>query len=87
MKHLLTQEPGPVLTYFDTSKSGLGAVLLQEEKPVASASKALNETEENYAQKEKELNAVLFGCKRFHQYLYGCQVDHKSLKSIMQKNT
>uniref|UniRef100_A0A671WXU4 Gypsy retrotransposon integrase-like protein 1 n=1 Tax=Sparus aurata TaxID=8175 RepID=A0A671WXU4_SPAAU len=99
VKDLLTQEPGPVLTYFDhtkdvklqvdASKCGLGAVLLQEEKPVAYASKALTETEENYAQIEKELYAVLFGCKRFHQYLYGPQVvvesDHKPLESIMRK--
>ena len=99
VKDLLTQEPGPVLTYFDhtkdvklqvdASKCGLGAVLLQGEKPVAYASKALTETEENYAQIEKELYAVLFGCKRFHQYLYGRQVvvesDHKPLESIMRK--
>ena len=99
VKNLLTQEPGPVLTFFDhtkdvklqvdPSKCGLGAVLLQGEKPVAYASKALNETEQNYAQIEKELYAVLFGCKRFHQYLYGRQVivesDHKPLEAIMRK--
>ena len=99
VKDILTQEPGPVLTYFDhtkdvklqvdASKHGLGAVLLQEEKPVSYASKTLTETEENYAQIEKELYAVPFGCRRFHQYLYGRQVivesDHKPLESIMRK--
>lgn len=99
VKDLLTQEPGPVLTYFDynkevklqvdASKHGLGAVLLQDEKPVAYASKTLNDTEVNYAQIEKELFAVLFGCKRFHQYLYGRHVivesDHKPLESVMRK--
>uniref|UniRef100_A0AAQ4QML5 Reverse transcriptase RNase H-like domain-containing protein n=1 Tax=Gasterosteus aculeatus aculeatus TaxID=481459 RepID=A0AAQ4QML5_GASAC len=99
IKDLITQEPGPVLTYFDhakevrlqvdASKCGLGAVLLQGEKLVALALKTLNETEENYAQIEKELYAVLFGCRRFHQYLYGRQVivesDHKPLESIMRK--
>ena len=99
VKNILTQEPGPVLAYFDhtkdvvlqvdASKYGLGAVLLQQEKPVAYASRALTETEVNYAQIEKELYAVLFGCKRFHQYLYGRQVtvesDHKPLESIMRK--
>jgi hypothetical protein len=66
----------PVLVYFDPSKPitlqvdaskyGLGAALLQEMKPVAFASKSLNATEENYAQIEKELYAILFGCQRFH---------------------
>lgn len=80
MKDLITQQPGPVLTYFDpqkelrlqvdASKSGLGAVMLQDGKPVACASKSLNSTEENYAQIAKELYAVLFGCKRFHEYMY-----------------
>ncbi len=62
VKSLLTHEPGPVLTYYDHTKDmklqvdaykcGLGAVLLQEEKPAAYTSKALNETEQNYAQIE-----------------------------------
>ena len=61
----------------------------KEEKPVTFASKSLNTTEQNYAQIEKELYAILFGCKRFHQYLYGRKVtvqsDHKPLESIMKK--
>lgn len=58
IKELITNHP--VLTYFDpkkeltlqvdASKSGLGAVLLQHDKPVAYASKSLNSTEQNYAQ-------------------------------------
>ena len=44
--------------------------MLQDEKPFAYASKSLNSTEVNYAQREKELHAVLFGCKRFHKYMY-----------------
>lgn len=99
MKDLITQQPGPVLSYFDpekelrlqvdASKSGLGAVMLQDSKPVAYASKSLNSTEENYAQIEKELYAVLFGCKRFHEYMYGRKVvvesDHKPLEAILKK--
>lgn len=99
MKDLITQQPGPVLSYFDpqkelrlqvdASKSGLGAVMLQDDKPVAYASKSLNSTEENYAQIEKELYAVLFGCKRFHEYMYGRRVivesDHKPLEAILRK--
>uniref|UniRef100_A0A3P9BYY5 Caspase-8 n=1 Tax=Maylandia zebra TaxID=106582 RepID=A0A3P9BYY5_9CICH len=99
MKELITREPGPVLSFFDpkkalrlqvdASKSGLGAVMLQDGKPVAYASKSLNSTEQNYAQIEKELYAVLFGCKRFHEYMYGRHVtiesDHKPLESILKK--
>ncbi|XP_067931338.1 uncharacterized protein [Watersipora subatra] len=42
----------------DASKSGLGAVLLQDNKPVAYASQSLSETECNYSQIDKELLAV-----------------------------
>jgi hypothetical protein len=36
-----------------------------------SASRALTKTEQNYAQIEKELLAVVFGMEKFHQYTYG----------------
>ncbi|UYV72884.1 K02A2.6-like [Cordylochernes scorpioides] len=62
-KELVTQ--APVLKYFDSSlpvtiqsdasDKGLGAVLLQEEQPVAYASKALTNTETRYAQIEKSV--------------------------------
>ena len=61
IKHLLTSEP--ILQYFDmskethlqvdASKSGLEAVLLQDNKPVAYASRSLTETECNYPQIDK----------------------------------
>lgn len=63
--------------------------MLQDSKPVAYASKSLNSTEENYLQIEKELYAVMFGCKRFHEYMYGRKVivesDHKPLEAILKK--
>ena len=97
MKTMLTE--APVLRYYDVklpvtlsvdaSKSGLGAVLLQELKPVAYASRALTETEQRYAQIEKEMLAIVFGAERFHQYIYGREVDvqsdHKPLEVIMKK--
>ena len=99
VKDILTRTPGPILSYFDpdkeitlqvdASKFGLGATLLQDGKPVAFASKSLTKSEVNYAQIEKEMYAVLFGCKRFHQYVYGrdviVQTDHKPLVPIMDK--
>lgn len=99
IKEIITAEPGPVLAYFDpgkevrlqvdASKHGLGATIMQEGRPVAYASKLLKSTEQKYAQIEKELYAVLYGCKRFHEYLYGRNItvesDHKPLENILRK--
>ena len=74
----------------DTSNEGLGAVLLQEGKPIAFVSKALTETEQRYANIERQLLTVVFGCGRFRTYLYGCKFqvasDHKPLEMISLKN-
>jgi hypothetical protein len=59
----------------DASKGGLGACLLQDGHPVAYASRSLSSAEENYAQIEKELTAVVFGCEKFHCYVYGKPID------------
>ena len=58
----------PVLRYYDVSKpvtiqadasqSGLGCCLLQEGRPVHYPSRAMTDTEKNYAQIEKELLAT-----------------------------
>jgi hypothetical protein len=99
MKNIRTQVPGPVLKFYDTDKhvtvqvnasqSGLGAVLLQDGKPVAYASKALTPSQQAYAQIEKEALALVFGCEKFHHYLYGrdvdAETDHKPLEIIMRK--
>lgn len=73
----------------DTFKDSLGACLLQEGHPIAYASRALTETEKNDAQTEKELLAIVFSVKRFHQYVYGVKVDvqsdHKPLENILRK--
>ncbi|GFO37708.1 retrovirus-related pol polyprotein from transposon 297-like protein [Plakobranchus ocellatus] len=70
--------------------NGLGAVLLQNDAPVAFASKSLTETEKRYANIERDLLAVVFGCERFHTYIYGKPViiksDHKPLQNIHQKH-
>ena len=67
------------LSYFDPTKDtviqvdassyGLGAVLLQDNKPVAFASKSLTDAETRYANIERELLAVVFGAERFHTYV------------------
>lgn len=89
----------PVLSYYepslpltlsvDASQFAVGAVILQNNKPCAYASQTFTSAQQNYAQIEKELYAIVFGCKRFHQYLYGqivkVQTDHKPLVSLFKK--
>ena len=89
----------PVLCYYDVSKnvtlsvdasmSGLGAVCLQEGQPVAYASRALTNCQKKNAQIEKELLAIVFGCDKFHDYIYGrtvtVETDHKPLENIFKK--
>ena len=45
----------------DVSKIGLGAMILQDDEPVAYASKALTDTERWWANIEKEAYALVFG--------------------------
>jgi hypothetical protein len=79
----------PLVIQTDASKDGLGACLLQEGHPLAYASRSLTPTEQNYAQIEKELLAIVYGLERFHQLTYGRKVevhcDHKPLESIAKK--
>lgn len=79
----------PVEIQADASKDGLGACLMQNKQPIAYASRALSPAEQNYAQIEKELLAVVFSLKKFHQYVYGVPVkiqsDHKPLEAILSK--
>ena len=97
LKDLLTSKP--VLRFYDinlhstlqvdASKSGLGACLLQNEQSVAYASRSMTSAEQNYAQIEKELLAVVFGCERFNMYTYGAELDvmtdHTPLESIFHQ--
>ena len=97
IKDILTSNPvlkyfdvsKPVTVQYDASKSGLGAVLLQDNQPVAYASRSLTDTEARYAQIEKELLSAVFALERFNQYTFGKQVmvesDHKPLETIVKK--
>ncbi|UYV72607.1 K02A2.6-like, partial [Cordylochernes scorpioides] len=73
----------------DASSYALGAVLLQNGRPIAYASSALNSTQQNYAQIEKEALAIKFGCDKFHQLIYGktvdVETDHRPLETIFKK--
>ena len=79
----------PLTLSVDSSSTGLGCVIMQEGQPIAYASRALTKTQQNYAQIEKETLAVVFGCEKFHQFVYGrtveVETDHRPLQSIFNK--
>ena len=79
----------PATIQADASQSGLGCGLMQQGRPVAFASRALTEAEQNYSQIEKEMLAICFACQTFHQYIYGKSIhvhsDHRPLESILKK--
>ncbi|GJS14974.1 putative reverse transcriptase domain-containing protein [Tanacetum coccineum] len=51
------------IAYCDTSKKGLGAVLIQREKVISYASRQLEIHEKNYTTHDLELGAVVFALK------------------------
>ena len=79
----------PLYIEVDTSKKGIGAVMLQEDSiikntskcdipnnlcPVSYASKTLSSTESNYSNIEHELLGVLFAITHFKHFTYDCTV-------------
>ena len=76
----------------DASSYELGAVLKQrqpsgETGPIAYISRSLTETEQRYAQLEREALALTWACKRLSNYLVGTKfmikIDHKPLVPML----
>ena len=88
------------LRYFDTSLpttiqvessgTGIGAILLQNSRPVHFASRTLTEAERIYANIERDFLAIVFRCERFQHFIYGkeftVEKDHKPLEMITLKH-
>jgi hypothetical protein len=98
LKKLLTTEPllqypdftRPFVLTTDASNDAIGAVLSQgpigKDLPIAYASRTLNTAEKNYSVVERELLAIVWGCKYFRQYILGTKftivTDHRPLTWI-----
>ncbi|GFX69448.1 retrovirus-related Pol polyprotein from transposon 17.6 [Trichonephila clavipes] len=85
----------PLVLQTDASPVVIGAVLSHimpdgSEKPAMFASRSLTKTEHNYSQIDKEALSIVWGVKRFYQYLFGQHfdlvTDHKPLVSIFAPN-
>lgn len=81
----------PVRVECDASPYGVGAVLSHQlpngvERPVAYASRTMNDAERNYAQFDREALAVVFAVRHFHNYLVGREftlvTDHEPLLGV-----
>ena len=74
------------IVYYDSSKDGLGCVLMKFGRVVAYGSRQLKNHEQSYPTHYMEMAAIVFALKAWRNYLYDEQfkvfLDHKSLKHI-----
>ncbi|XP_071905861.1 uncharacterized protein [Coffea arabica] len=101
LKELLTSSPiiqppdwnQPFEIMYDTSDYAVVVVLDQRVRKAAHAiyyaSRALNESQLNYATTKKEFLAVIFALEKFWSYLFGAKViiffDHAALRYLLAK--
>jgi len=76
----------PLVFETDASKYRVESCLMQNEQPIAFASKSLTQTEISYAVIEKEMLAILFGLNRFHQYTYEREEQYIAITNQFRKS-
>ena len=75
----------------DASPTGLGSILIQDDRAIAFASRSLSDVESRYSQTEREALGVVWACEHFNQYLQGDPLftiitDHEPLLCIWKKS-
>ena len=81
--------------FTDASSIGLGAVLMQKSgrayKPIAFASRLLNETEKKYSATDRECLGAVWSLRHFREIILGYQIflytDHSALTSLNSLNS
>ncbi|KAF2889987.1 hypothetical protein ILUMI_16186, partial [Ignelater luminosus] len=73
----------------DSSSQGLGAVILQNNKPIVYSSRALTKSEQAYCLIEREMLGIVNGCIKPRQFLIGRRIevhtDHRPLETLFKR--
>ncbi|XP_058448956.1 uncharacterized protein K02A2.6-like [Malaya genurostris] len=85
----------PLVLATNASPYGVGAVLSHQypdgtERPLQYASQTLTRTQQRYSQIDKEAYSIIFGIRKFYQYLYGRRftlvTDNKPISQIFSES-
>ena len=91
LSHPNFDDPFTITT--DASQYGIGACISQDKdgflRPIAFASRCLNQAEMNYSATDRELLAVIYGLEQFRHYVehkkFTLYTDHNALVSLLKK--